>query len=220
MLSSMYEQSDPESRSGRPSGRLRKMTALLGLAAAFGAASAVVKGNGSGLRDAIGNISAVWLLLPFLAGGAGGMRRPATAALAGLAATLVALCGFYFANSFVLDLGRHPWLTDLALTMRTVPHYAEFALLSGPVFGALGYGWRRRYSLAAAALIAAAFVLEPAAWWLYGREIGGGAAYPVPGYPALWLAEIAVGVAGFVLLTKVARRQARRTMPAGPAGPA
>jgi hypothetical protein len=187
------------------------MTVVLGLAAAFGVASAVVKGNGAGLRDAIGNISAVWLLLPFLAGAAGGTRRLATAALAGLVATLVALCGFYFAESFVLDLGPHPWLTDLALTMNTVQHYAEFALLSGPVFGALGYGWRQRSSLAAAGLLAAAFVLEPAAWWLYGREIGGGTAYPVPGYPALWLGEIAVGIASFALLVKIARRQAPGT---------
>ena len=190
---------------------------VLGLAAAFGVVSAVVKGNGGGLRDAIGNISALWLLLPFLAGAAGGTRRLATAALAGLAATLVALCGFYFAESFVLDLGPHPWLTDLALTMSTVPHYAEFAVLTGPIFGALGYLWRSRYSLAAAGLLAAAFVLEPAAWWLYGRELGGGAAYSVPGYPALWLSEIAVGIVGFALLVKIARRQAGRATPAGPA---
>ena len=193
------------------------MTAVLGLAAAFGVASAVVKGNGGGLRDAIGNVSAVWLLLPFLAGAAGGTRRLASAALAGLSATLVALCGFYFAESFVLDLGPHPWLTDLALTMNTVPHYAEFALLSGPGFGALGYGWRQRSSIAAAGLLAAAFVLEPAAWWLYGRHIGGGAAYSVPGYPALWLGEIAVGIAGFALLVKIARRQGGHATPAGPA---
>jgi hypothetical protein len=193
------------------------MTLVLGLAAAFGVTSAVVKGNGSGLRDAIGNISAVWLLLPFLAGAAGGTRRPATAALAGLAATLAALCGFYFAESFVLDLGPHPWLTDLALTMTTVQHYAEFALLSGPIFGALGFGWRQRSSLMAAGLLGAAFVLEPGAWWLYARQVGGGTAYPVPGYPALWLGEIAVGIAVFALLVRIARRQAGRATPAGPA---
>jgi len=217
MLSSMYGESDQRPQSARSSGRLRRMSAVLGLAAAFGIACAVVKGNGAGLRDAIGNVSAVWLLLPFLAGAAGGTRRVATAALAGLAATLVALLGFYFAESFVLDLGPHPWLTDLALTMNTVPHYAELALLSGPVFGALGYGWRQRSSLAAAGTLAATFVLEPAAWWLYGREVGGGAAYPVPGYPALWVGEIAVGIAGFALLAKIARRQASRAAPAGQA---
>jgi hypothetical protein len=68
--------------------------------------------------------------------------------------------------------------------------------------------WRQRRSLAAASLIAVAFVLEPAAWWLYGIQIGGGAAYPVPSYPALWVGEITIGVAGFVLLRHLARRQA------------
>jgi len=191
------------------------MIAVLGLAAAFGMASAWVKGNGGGMRDAIGNISAVWLLVPFLAAAAGGARRLTTAALAGLAATLAALCGFYFADSFVLDLGPHPWLTDLALTMHAVPYYAEFALLSGPVFGALGFVWRRRYSLAAAGLLAAAFVFEPGAWWLYGRYLGGGTAYPVPGYPALWLGEISFGIGAFALLASFARWQAKRTMPPG-----
>jgi hypothetical protein len=30
----------------------------------------------------------------------------------------------------------------------------------------------------------------------------------VPGYPALWLGEIAVGISGFVLLRRLARQQA------------
>src|SRR5262245_976099 len=119
MLSDMSGESDRGSRSQESSGGLRRMIAVLGLAAAFGMTSAWVKGNGGGVRDAIGNISAVWLP-PFLAAAAAGARRLTTAALAGLAATLAALCGFYFADSFVLDLGPHPWLTDLALTMHAV----------------------------------------------------------------------------------------------------
>jgi hypothetical protein len=51
---------------------------------------------------------------------AAGSRRVIIGAFCGLAATLVALVGFYFAESFVLDLGPHPWLTDLSLTMGTV----------------------------------------------------------------------------------------------------
>ncbi len=183
---------------------------IIGLAVVFGIAVAWIKGNGGGLRDAIGNVSALWLLLPFLAGAATGSRRVITGTLAGLVATIAALTGFYFAESFVLDLGPHPWLTDLSLTMGTVVYYGERALVTGPAFGALGYWWRHRSSLAAAGLLAAAFVLEPAAWWLYGAYIGGGAAYPVPGYPALWLGEIALGIGGFVML---------RSMPLRPASP-
>jgi len=181
--------------------------ALIGaISAAFGVLMAWIKGNGAGLADAIGNISALWLLLPFLAGAAASSRRVTLGALYGLLATLAALTGFYFAESFVLDLGQHSWLTDLSLTMGTITYYAERGVLTGPAFGALGQWWRQRRSTAAAGLIAAAFVLEPVAWWLYGLRIGGGAAYPVPGHPAVWLGEIAIGVAGFVMLRKLARR--------------
>jgi len=174
----------------------------------FGAAMSWLKGNGSGFRDAIGNASAPWLLVPFLAGAAAGSRRLAIGAMIGLGATLAALAGFYVANSIVLDLGPHPWLTDLALTVRSGVYWAERALGSGPVFGALGGWWRRDRSLAAAGAIAAMFVLEPVAWWLYNVRLHGGAAYAVPQYPALWLAEIAVGFAAFALLR--ARRGTKR----------
>ena len=124
----------------RDQSRIGRVALILGLAGVFGIAAAWIKGNDSGLRDAIGNISAVWLLVPFLAGASTGSRRLVTGALSGLAATLAALAGFYFAESFVLDLGPHPWLTDLSLTMRTVVYYGERALVTGPFFGALGSG--------------------------------------------------------------------------------
>ncbi len=189
-------------------GQARRAALIVGLAVAFGIAVAWIKGNGGGLRDAIGNVSAAWLLLPFAAGAAAASRRVLAGALAGLITTLAALTGFYFAESFVLDLGPHPWLTDLSLTMGTVVYYGERALVTGPFFGALGFWWRRNNSVAAAGLLGAVFVLEPAAWWLYGEYIGGGAAYPVPGYPALWLGEIALGIGGFVLLRRMALRPA------------
>jgi hypothetical protein len=192
----------------RHQSRVRRFALIIGLAAVFGVAAAWIKGNDIGLRDAIGNVSAVWLLLPFLAGASTGSHRVVTGALCGLAATLAALTGFYFAESFVLDLGPHPWLTDLSLTMGTVVYYAERALVTGPIFGALGFCWQQRRSLMAAGVLAASFVLEPAAWWLYGMHIGGGAAYPVPDYPALWLGEITIGIAGFALLRRMARREA------------
>jgi Family of unknown function (DUF6518) len=191
---------------------------ILVLAVLFGAAMSWLKGNGSGFRDAIGNASAPWLLVPFLAGAATGSRRLITGAVVGLAATLAALAGFYVANSVVLDLGPHPWLTDLALTVRGGVYWAERAVLTGPVFGALGGWWRRDRSLAAAATIAAMFVLEPAAWWLYNLRLHGGAAYAVPQYPALWLGEIAVGFAAFALL-RARRGTSSTASAAGPAAP-
>src|SRR5215468_1853500 len=101
----------------------RRMALIIGLAVIFGIAAAWIKGNGAGLRDAIGNISAVWLLLPFAAGAATGSRRIIVGAISGLVATLAALTGFYVAESFVLDLGQHPWLTDLSLTMGAIRYY-------------------------------------------------------------------------------------------------
>lgn len=130
----------------------------------------------------------------------------AAGAVAGLAATLAALVGFFFVETFVLDLGPHPRLTGLSLTMGAIRRYAEVALLTGPVFGALGFWWRRGGSETAAGLLAAAFIFEPVAWWLYGQHFGRRAAYPVPGYLVLCLSEIAVGLAGFALLATIARR--------------
>jgi hypothetical protein len=186
----------------------RRVALIILSSVIFGIVMAWIKGNGPGLSDAVGNISALWLLVPFVAGAAADSRRPVVGALFGLLATLAALTGFYFAESFVLDLGQHSWLTDLSLTMGTVLYYAERGLVTGPLFGALGLWWRQRRSVVAAGLIAAVFILEPAAWWLYGIQIGGGAAYPVPGYPVIWLGEIAIGVVGFVLLRHLARRLA------------
>ena len=208
------EPPDPDVPRPRPSFPVRHAAGVLALAVAFGITIAWIKGNGSGIRDAIGNVSALWLLLPFAAGALTTSRRPGAGAVvgavvvaaAGLSTTLAALTGFYFAESFVLDLGSHPWLTDLSLTMGAVVYYGERGLVTGPVFGALGYLWGRHGSRLAAVLLAAVFVLEPVAWWLYSRRIGGGAAYPVPGYPAVWLTEMALGVAGFAVLTTMARR--------------
>jgi Family of unknown function (DUF6518) len=188
----------------------RRLAVILLAAFAFGLLSAWIKGNGPGVRDAIGNASAPWLLLPFLAGATAGARSVVVAALAGLAATLAALMGFYLAESFVLQLGQHPWLTDLRLTMSASVFWVGRACLSGPVFGAIGFWWQRRRSLAALGLMAAMFVLEPLAWWVYNqRYLDGGAAYPVPGYPVLWIGEIAIGIAGFIALSRADRQDAR-----------
>jgi len=195
-----------------------RMALIIGLAVVFGIVAAWIKGNGSGLRDAIGNISAVWLLLPFAAGAATGSRRVVVGAISGLIATIAALTGFYFAESFVLDLGQHPWLTDLSLVMGAMRYYGVGGLVTGPIFGALGHWWWHRRSLTAAGLLAAMFLGEPLAWWFYNAHVGGGSAYPVPGYPGLWLSEIALGIAGFAVMWRAIRRQASPASPS-PASP-
>src|SRR5947209_16181208 len=115
---------------------LRRSAAILLAALAFGVAIAVLKGGDAGLRDAIGNISAPWLLLPYLAGTVS--RGPIRGALLGAATCLAALAGFYVAEAFVLDLGGHPLLTNLTLTLGAGRYYFAAGVFTGPLFGALG----------------------------------------------------------------------------------
>src|SRR5436190_21730086 len=89
----------------------RKIALLLVAGAAFGVLMAVIKGQDTGVRDALGNTSAPWIVLPFVAGTC--FARARSAVLAGLAVTLVSLLGFYVAEAMVLDLGPHPWWVDL-----------------------------------------------------------------------------------------------------------
>src|SRR4051812_14716309 len=132
---------------------------VLPVAAAFGVAVAVLKGGDAGVRDAIGNVSAPWLLLPFAAGSLG--RGPGRAALIGVAVVLAALAGFYVAQAFVLDLGGHPLRTNLALTLGAGRPYYAAGLVTGALFGALG-GLRGRYRRAlVAAVVGLALIGEP-----------------------------------------------------------
>ncbi len=109
----------------------------------------------------------------------------------------------------MLGLGAHSWLKDLSLTMGTVRYYGERALLTGPVFGALGFWWQRRRSVAAAGLLAGAFVLEPVAWWLHGRLTGGGRPI-LSRIPGAVDDRVALGLAGFALLGRAGRGRVRR----------
>jgi hypothetical protein len=175
----------------------RKVGAVIVAAATFGALAALVKGQGGGVRDALGNISAPWLLLAFLAGTV--WPRARVAALCGLGATLIALAAFYAAESVILDLGPHSWIVDLQLTFRGGHAYFVEAVLSGPIFGALGGIWARRRSVLAAAAIILAFVGEPLAVWLFQRRAGfSGGSGLLTHYPLMWASEIAIGLAGAI----------------------
>src|SRR3954451_8426638 len=85
-------------------------------ALAFGATIAAIKGQDVGFRDALGNMSAPWVLVPFVAGAR--VRSLWRGALLGVGVTLLALFGFYVAEAAILDLGSHPWWVDLQLTVK------------------------------------------------------------------------------------------------------
>jgi hypothetical protein len=176
----------------------RRLATVVLAAICFGVVMAAIKGQGSGARDALGNISAPWLLVAFVGGASS--RRARSAPLAGLAVTLAALAGFYAAESRLLDLGTHTWLVDLQLTFRAGRVYLLEALLSGPIFGALGGLWAKRRSALAAGVLAAMFVCEPLVVWLYQRSqspgLSSGGSGLLTHYPWMWASEILVGIAG------------------------
>lgn len=130
------------------------MLRWLGLAAAalaVGAALGLVHGNGGMLRTEIGNLSAPWLLIALVpAWWAGSWWR---GALVGLAATMLALLGFYVAMTVVLHGhfgGASGWPAELRYDVRVNRIWFEAGLLSGPVLGTVGgaLGPARRWRLA------------------------------------------------------------------------
>jgi len=154
---------------------------------------AAIKGQGADARDALGNISAPWLALSFVAGA--GYARIRLGALVGLVAALIALAVFYMGESFVLDLGRHSWIVDLQLSVRAGRVYFVQALLSGPIFGALGALWAKTRARVFAVAVALLFVFEPVVVWLYERRSGGGGGDgSLTHYPLLWMGEVILGL--------------------------
>jgi hypothetical protein len=146
--------------------RARRLALVLAGAALFGLAAAWAKDPGSNgigtlsiLRADLGNLSAPWLLVAFVAGSQG--RRLRTGALLGVVATLVALAAFYAYTTAVVDLGGHGLLGDVRLELVGNRLYFVGGLASGPLFGIVGAWWRRRPSVRASALAGALMLGEP-----------------------------------------------------------
>jgi hypothetical protein len=136
-------------------------------ALAFGAAIAAIKGQDVGFRDALGNMSAPWVLVPFVTGAR--VRSLWRGALLGVGVTLLALFGFYVAEAAILDLGSHPWWVDLQLTVKWNV-YDSWGIVSGLLYGALGALWSARRSAVAGAAVGFAFIAEPVIALLLSRS--------------------------------------------------
>src|SRR5437763_4667 len=88
---------------------------LLGLV--FGVAAALFKGEDWGVRTVVGNLSAPWLVLPFLAGWS--RRSFVGASGLGAATSLLSVVGFYVCYGLVFALvNSHTLSTDLAVAGR------------------------------------------------------------------------------------------------------
>ena len=114
----------------------------------------------------------------------------------GLVVSLVALGSFYAANSFVLELGPHPWVVDLRLAVEGGKTFFVLAIFSGPAFGWLGGLWARTKSVVVPIGMAILFILEPFAFL----------ATKSSGSAVVWLGEVAVGVAAILAIVRFAPR--------------
>lgn len=143
-------------------------------------------------------VSATWLLLPFLAGGT---QRSARSAIAvGLVSTQVALLAYALMTVSPFEgvaIVSAP--SAFAAMAASNAVYVVCGLLTGPVYGWLGFRWRSARSPLAAALMIGAFCLEPTARAAVGRRYD-----PV----VVWQVEVALGLAAAVAVaTLVARRR-------------
>ena len=172
-------------------------------------------------------MSAPWLLVPFVAGALqAGQRR---ALVVGLAATWLAVLAYVVMTVSPMEgthLGPRPvgligsWtqLSPRLFVASLASQWLWFAggLISGPLYGWLGYRWRARRSQAVALLVALPVLLEPAARWLashYGPANASWLAFRWPGYGPAVIAEIAEVVAGAVLTGAVVMAMARTRAP-------
>jgi hypothetical protein len=186
--------------------RVRRLIFILLGACVLGVVMSVLKGSGGGARLEIGNISAPWLAIAFVAGAF--YTRPGRASAAGLCATMAALVGFYGQQSPLADLDGDSlrFLTNPSTMYHCIlaPHAVIFlgGALTGLALGALGSIWADRRSRHAAAAIALCFVLEPFAWIAFSVATSHQAAVH-----SWWLGigEIAIGVTGMLAVVRRSR---------------
>ena len=135
--------------------RSRVVVALIAAVVA-GSAVALLKGQADGLRDALGNLSAPWLLVAFWCGSF--VRSRTVGAVLGAAATGFALAGFCIGLAIISDYGVASAGASVQLAFDANTRYFEAGLISGPLLGAFGATCQRhavnRILVAGAVLLA------------------------------------------------------------------
>ncbi len=144
-------------------------------------------------------VSATWLLLPFLAGCT--QRSARSAAALGLVATQVALAGYALMTVSPFEgvaLAAGPTALEAMAAANMV--YVVCGLVTGPAYGWLGFRWRIARSPVAATLVIGAFCLEPLVRGAVGERYD----------PAVvWRVEVALGVAAAVAFAAMIRARRR-----------
>ena len=165
----------------------------------------------------IGNFSAPWAVLAFVAGWS--QRRPAPAMVAGVLAEVACVVGFYNLPDYLVSIcpvGPGGHCRDVAqgtppvlAVLTGLGPWIQFASIwliagvgAGIVYGYLGAWWARSHSLVPVVLLALPFFMEPVAWRVLDGHLKGPA--------TIWVGEAIVGVGLLAVMTVVSRRQAVR----------
>jgi hypothetical protein len=170
------------------------------LATAFGAADQFLGARawvvGSWAIDA-SLLSSPWLLVAFLAG----WSQPTAkrAAVFGFVCTIAALVGYWTMTLSPLE--------GAVVTVRGVrglvvgqSAYGLGALVSGPLFGWLGYRWRSQPDLMSALAVSLSVCCEPLAHAAVGTPIN---------FDGVWAAEVVVGLLMMLYVIAAAQRRTR-----------
>ena len=170
----------------------------IALAFAFGGADQYL-GSLAGLPWAteVSLLSAPWLLLAFVAGYT--QRNARRAALLGLACTYAAVAGYGLMTLSPIE-GAELTRQSVIGFVRSETAVIGGGLLTGPLFGWLGFRWRAARAWDGALVAAAVVCLEPLAHSMAGDAIS---------VPTVWIAEVAVGatMAGYVVFTTLVRQR-------------
>lgn len=153
-------------------------------------------------NHAVAEVSAVWLVLPFVVGmSQRTTRRAVVAGAVSALSAVAAYCAMILSPMEGVHLSRP--LVQLAHTVDSQLAWFLGAALVAPLYGALGRRWRDGRSLASCAVLVGTVCLEPAVRALVGRALPGG----------VGLAEVSCGalLAGaFWVVTARGRSRARR----------